>query len=143
MPIVYANIIFLYTNIKIMFDRASPKVIIPATLFAALSPGMLLQLPDTMNLATLRTSRQAVFFHALVFVIVYSLVARAMGISLKQTDLIVPAVLFIVLSPGMLLQLPDTTKLMSGRTSLQSVLVHALVFALVFALLRVQFPQFY
>lgn len=127
----------------VALDSTSPKILIPAALFTALSPGMLLQLPDTTNLATRRTSRESIFFHALVFVVVYSLVARVMGISLKQTDLIVPAILFILLSPGMLLQLPDTNNLMTGRTSVQSILVHTLVFSLVFAFLRRQFPQFY
>ena len=126
-----------------MFDKASPKVLVPALLFAALSPGMLLQLPDTTKLTTGATSRSSVFFHALVLIVAYSLVARFMGISLKNTDLVVPAILFILLSPGMLLQLPDSTKLMTGKTSPQSVFVHTLVFAIVFALLRVQFPQFY
>ena len=126
-----------------MFDRTSPKLLTPAFLFAALSPGVLLQLPDTNKLASGATSRQAVLFHALVFMIVYKLVAKFMGLNLKQTDLVVPAILFILLSPGMLLQLPDTTKLMSGRTSIHSVLVHTLVFALVFAFLRARFPQFY
>ena len=132
-----------------MFDRISPKVTVPAVLFAALSPGMLLQLPDKvpfMNanaLATGNTSMQSALFHALVFVIVYKLVARAMGITLKQADLVVPALLFVLLSPGVLLQLPDTLKLSTGQTSIQSVLVHALVFALVFAFLRKQFPKFY
>ena len=143
MPIVYANIIFLYVDIKIMFDRTSPKVLAPAFLFAALSPGVLLQLPDTNNLATGATSRQAVLFHAMVFIIVYKIIAKCMGLNLKQTDLVVPAILFILLSPGMFLQLPDSTGLMTGRTSIQSVLVHTLVFALVFAFLRARFPQFY
>lgn len=125
-----------------MFDRTSPKLLTPAFLFAALSPGVLLQLPDTNKLASGATSRQAVLFHALVFMIIYKLVAKCMGLNLKQTDLVVPAILFILLSPGMLLQLPDTN-LMSGRTSIQSVLVHTLVFALVFAFLRTRFPQFY
>ena len=126
-----------------MFDRASPKVLAPAFLFAALSPGVLLQLPDSSKIASGATSRQSVLFHALVFIIAYKLVAKCIGLNLKQTDLVVPALLFVLLSPGMLLQLPDTTNLMTGRTSIQSVLVHALVFALVFAFLRSRFPQFY
>ena len=140
---MYANIIFLYADIKIMFDKASPKVLTPALLFAALSPGVILQLPDSTKLSTGSTSRQSVLFHALVFIIVYKIAAKVMGLSIKQTDLLVPAVLFIILSPGMLLQLPDTTTLMSGRTSIQSVLVHTIVFAIAFAFLRVSFPQFY
>tara|TARA_B110000977_G_C11042569_1_gene479367 strand:+ start:344 stop:742 length:399 start_codon:yes stop_codon:yes gene_type:complete len=132
-----------------MLDLASPKITTPAFLFAALSPGLLLQLPDKIPflnknaLASGQTSIQAVMFHALVFIIMYKIIARMMGLVLTRADLIVPAILFILLSPGMLLQLPDTLKLRTGQTSLQSTLVHALVFALVFAFMRVKFPKYY
>lgn len=131
-----------------MFDIQSPKVLTPAFLFALLSPGMILQLPDKIPglapnaLATMATSPMAVGFHALVFVGMYQLIARFRGITLKPMDLIVPTVLFILLSPGLLLQIPPGS-FMSGKTSIQAVLVHALVFALLFAFLRSQFPQFY
>jgi len=126
-----------------MFDIASPKIITPAVLFAALSPGLLLQLPRTLKIASGRTSRESVFFHALVFMVAYYAIAKARGIQLRKADLLVPGILFMLLSPGILLQLPDTIRLMSGATSIQSVIVHTLVFAVVFAFLRVQFPQFY
>jgi len=134
-----------------MFDLASPKVTTPAALFTLLSPGLLLQLPDKIPFtdkvafSTMKTSQQAVLFHALVFLIVYRLVANVMGVALKPADLIVPTVLFILLSPGMLLTIPPGAKglYMSGETSLQSILVHTLVFAIVFAFLRKTFPQVY
>jgi hypothetical protein len=73
------------------------------------------------------------------------LIAKAMGLVLTRTDLIVTTVLFLTLSPGMLLTLPPGSKgvFMSGQTSQASALVHTLVFAIVFALLRKQFPKFY
>jgi len=45
--------------------------------------------------------------------------------------MLVPVLLFILLSPGLLLTLPPVGKkvFMSGQTSIQAVLVHALVFA--------------
>jgi len=57
----------------------------------------------------------------------------------------VTTVLFLALSPGMLLTLPPGSKgvFMSGQTSPASALVHTVVFALVFALLRKQFPKYY
>jgi hypothetical protein len=87
----------------------------------------------------------AVLFHALVFFLVYSLIAKAMGIVLTKTDLIVTTTLFIALSPGLLLTLPPGSGgvLRSGQTSIPATLTHAVVFAVVFALLRRQFPQFY
>lgn len=128
-----------------MINITSPKVATPAALFALLSPGLLLQLPDTLKLNTMQTSVRSVLFHALVFVLVYSMVAKTMGLVLNQNDLIVPAVLFVLLSPGILLTIPQGSKglFMSGQTSMTSILTHTLVFSVVFALLRKQFPQFY
>ena len=126
-------------------DISGPKVCTPAALFMLLSPGFLLQLPDTQNVATLKTSTQSVLFHALVFMLVYRVVARMMNLVLVPTDLLVPTVLFILLSPGMLLTLPPGPKgvFQSGTTSLNAIMVHTLVFAVVFAFLRKTFPQFY
>jgi hypothetical protein len=68
-----------------------------------------------------------------------------MGLVLTKTDLIVTTVLFLALSPGLLLTLPPGSGgvLKSGQTSISAALTHAVVFAVVFALLRKQFPQFY
>ena len=129
-----------------MIDITGPKVSIPTVLFALLSPGIVLELPKTRNfLFTGHTSRQSVLFHALVFLIIYRLVARVYGVALRPTDLVVPTVLFMLLSPGMLLTLPPSSGgvFASGQTSVTAVLVHSLVFAIVFAFLRKTFPQYY
>ena len=134
-----------------MIDIANQKVSVPAALFAILSPGLLLQIPDRIPgknsnfLNTMKTSRLSVITHALVLVLVYHLLAKELGLVLKKADLVVPAVLFVLLSPGMLLSIPPGKGglLMSGETSLASIAVHALVFALVFALLRSKFPSVY
>ena len=121
----------------------SQKVAIPAFLFLALSPGMILKTDGTkISFKNMSTDRLSVFFHGLVFFLVYSLIAKAMGIVLTQNDLLVTTALFMALSPGMLLTIPPG-KIMSGKTSQSAVVVHAVVFAVVFALLRKQFPKFY
>jgi hypothetical protein len=127
-----------------MIDITGPKVLIPAALFIALSPGLLLQLP-TKTFQSGKTSRTSVMFHALVFVVLYSLIARFLKIVLTPADMIVPAILFMLLSPGMLLTLPPGPKgaLVSGETGVAPVFLHSLVFALIFALLRKQFPAVY
>lgn len=127
-------------------DITSQKVSIPAALFLALSPGILLRTDGTsVKFRNGLTGRTAVLFHALVFFLVYSLIAKAMGLVLTRTDLVVTTVLFLALSPGMLLTLPPGSKgvFTSGQTSPASALVHTVVFALVFALLRKQFPKYY
>ena len=127
-------------------DLTSQKVAIPAALFLALSPGVLLT-TDGKKIAFKngKTNQMAVFFHALVFFLVYSLIAKAMGLILTKTDLLVTTALFLALSPGLLLTLPPGSGgvVRSGQTSLPAALTHAVVFALVFAILRRQFPQFY
>ena len=127
-------------------DITSKKVAIQAGLFLALSPGFLLTTNGKkLNFMNGKTNQMAVLFHALVFFLVYSLIAKAMGIVLTKTDLIVTTTLFIALSPGLLLTLPPGSGgvLRSGQTSIPATLTHAVVFAVVFALLRRQFPQFY
>ena len=124
----------------------SQKVAIPAALFLALSPGLLVTTDGSkVSYMNRKTGTPAVFFHALVFFLVYSLIAKAMGLVLTRNDLIVSTALFLMLSPGLLLTLPPGSGgvLRSGQTSLNAVLVHSVVFAVVFALLRRQFPQFY
>jgi hypothetical protein len=127
-------------------DITSQKVAIPAALFLALSPGVLLT-TDGSKLSFMKreTSQMSVFFHALVFFLVYSLITKTMGIVVTKTDLVVTTALFILLSPGILLTIPPKSGGLfgSGQTSVEAALTHAIVYALVFALLRRQFPQFY
>ena len=127
-------------------DITTKKVAIPVTLFTVLSPGMLLTTDGkSLKLSNGSTNQQAILFHALVFFLVYSIVAKALGIVLTKGDLLVTTSLFIALSPGLLLTIPGGSKgvIQSGQTSIPAVFVHALVYAIVFALLRKRFPQFY
>jgi hypothetical protein len=127
-------------------DITTQKVAIPAALFLALSPGMVLTTDGSkVKFMNRQTDQMSIFFHALVFFLAYSLVAKAMGIVLTQTDLIVTTALFITLSPGLLLTLPQGSGgvFQSGQTSVESTMIHTIVYAVIFALLRRQFPQFY
>ena len=127
-------------------NLTAQRVAIPAALFLSLSPGVLVTTNgEKLAFQNQQTSRNAIFFHALVFFIVYSIIAKAMGLVLTKTDLIVSTTLFLVLSPGLLLTLPPGTKgvFQSGQTSVTSALVHSIVYAVVFAILRRTFPQFY
>jgi hypothetical protein len=66
-------------------------------------------------------------------------------VSLRPADLIVPAVLFVLLTPGVLLTIPPASKgvFMSGQSSMLAVGVHTLVFALVFSFMRKNFAAYY
>lgn len=63
----------------------------------------------------------------------------------KPLNLIVPMVLFIILSPGLLLTIPpvDGKLFASGKTSVAAILVHAVVFVLIYAILRYLFKDKY
>ena len=127
-------------------DITSQKVVLPASLFLALSPGILLRTNGSkIAFRDGLTGQTAVLFHALVFFLAFSLISKAMGLVLTKTDLIVTTMLFVLLSPGILLSIPPGSMglFMSGQTSMSSAVVHTVVFALVFALLRKQFPQYY
>ena len=116
-------------------DITGPKVMTPAILFALLSPGLLL-----------RVGPSPLITHAVVLSLVYYLLARfVLKVTLRPADLIVPAVLFILLTPGVLLTLPPGSKgiIRSGQSSLVAVGVHTLVFALVFSLMRTKFAKYY
>ena len=127
-------------------DITSQKVAIPAALFLALSPGVLLTTSGkNIRIMNGSTSQMAVMFHALVFFLVYSLIAKALGLVLTKTDLLVTTSLFLILSPGMLLTIPQGSAglFRSGQSSVTAAMTPAVVFAVVFALLRKQFPAFY
>jgi uncharacterized membrane protein YwzB len=122
-----------------MIDITGPKVLVPALLFAVLSPGLLLAVPQGAGLLV-----QALV-HALVLSVAYWAIAKfVLKVTLTQADLVVPALLFVLLTPGVVLTLPPQGALFfSGKTSPAAVGAHTLVFALVFAFLRKQFPASY
>ena len=127
-------------------NLTAQKVAIPAALFLSLSPGMLLTTAGkNVKFLNRKTNQSAVFFHALVFFVVYSLIAKAMGLVLTKTDLLVPTALFVALSPGLLLTLPPGSGggVRSGQTSIDAPRTNTSVVALVFALLRRHFRQVY
>ena len=121
----------------------SQKVAIPATLFLALSPGMLLKTNGSnISFKNVSTDRMSFIFLCCVCFFVDSVSDISMVLVLTCQYLLFSSTLFLALSPGMLLTIPPG-EVMSGKTSRPAILTHAVVFAVVFALLRKQFPQFY
>lgn len=126
----------------ILAEMKSKDVLIPALLFAALSPGAILSLPSKA-INSLSTSPKSVAIHAAVYAAaLWSAIKYGMEKQVGDYDLVVPVLLFVVLSPGLLLQLPSSS-IRSGSTSMVSIALHALVFAALYAALRVQFPDKY
>ena len=60
-------------------------------------------------------------------------------------DVLVPVLLFVLLSPGVLVTIPSNHGMyfMNGKTSLTAVAVHAVVFAVVYIGLRKVFHKYY
>lgn len=128
-------------------DITGPKVLTPAVLFALLTPGLLLALPSLRVMpGTGYYGLQTVLIHALVLALVYYILARfVLRISLRPMDMVIPALLFVLLTPGVTLTIPPGSRgvFASGQSSLVAVGVHTLVFALVFSGLRTTFPAYY
>ena len=123
-----------------MIDITGPKVLVPTILFALLSPGLLLSLPPGSGLLT------QVMFHALVLALLsWTIIHFVFKFTLTPADLIVPALLFILLTPGVILTLPPNggPVFFSGKTGIVPILVHTLVFSIVWASTRGFFPRFY
>jgi hypothetical protein len=112
-----------------MIDVTSPKVLAPALLFAVLSPGLLLTVGGN----------KALYVHAVVLAlalfVIYKFVLKR---SVTTADLLVPALLFVLLTPGVLVTLPS-----GSSKALAAIGVHTLIFAILFAFLRSAFPRYY
>ena len=123
-----------------MIDITGPKVLVPTILFALLSPGLLLGLPPGSGLL------MQVLFHAMVLSLLsWFIIKFVFKFTLTPADLIVPALLFVLLTPGVILSLPPDggSVFFSGQTGIVPILVHTVVFSIIFASLRGVFPQYY
>lgn len=105
------------------------KVIVPSVLFILLNPGVIVDIPGGSQ------TRASILLHSLVFIAAYWTVAKILGLHLVKADLIVPAFLFVLMSPG----------LITGKTdnNFTEILARGIMFGIIFALLRKQFPQVY
>ena len=123
-----------------MIDITGPKVLVPTLLFALLSPGLIASFPTGSGLLT-----QALFHAFVLTILSWVIINFVFKFTMTKADLIVPALLFVLLTPGVLLTLPPLSGgvLFSGQTGLVQVIVHAVVFSIMFASLRGFFPQFY
>jgi len=107
-----------------------PKVITPALLFAVLSPGLIVTVPNKLLGGGCPYATKAVY--TLLYLFIYNLVAtQFMGLVLTQTDLLVTAGLYFLLNAR------------DGTVGLDTVFVRMVVFIVIFAFLRKQFPQYY
>lgn len=114
-----------------MIDITAPKVLVPTILFILLNPGVLLALPPNSSLFT------QVLFHGLVFSLLFwAIINFVFKFTTTPSDLIVPFLYFITLTPGVLFRIPPSQGIVP-------IIVHSFVFSIVWASTRGLFPQFY
>lgn len=115
-----------------MMDFTSTKVLVPAALFFALSPGILLSLPS-LSVHSMTSSLRAIFLHALVLVVLYWAIVKSglLRTTITRADLIVPAILFVLLSPHV------------SQVTYPRVAISTALFIVIFTILRSKFPQYY
>jgi len=107
-----------------MFDVTGPKVLVPSILFAVMNPSLF-------------GTHKHVGVHAFLFSILYFLICKfVVKVTVTKMDLITTTILFILLTPDILLSIPKH----GGPTTL---LVHTTVFAIAFAFIRGIFPEYY
>lgn len=132
------------------------ELMLPATLFVILSPGFLLDIDvsraakninSVAKIGKMKTSMGSVVTHSLVFALLLDQLRKLSGLkNTKMSNVIVPTILFVLLSPGVLLTVEPTqlkVGLMDGKTSVESILTHAVVLMLVYKGLRKTFPEVY
>jgi hypothetical protein len=112
-----------------LIDITAPKVLTPTLLFALLSPVFLFSIPPESNLYI------QVCMHGLLLCILNAFIIKyGFQLNLTTADIIVPGVLFTLLTPGVFFSIPQQSHTALG--------VHSLVYALVWAFLRGKFPEY-
>jgi len=111
-----------------MIDISGQKVVVPSILFAALS----------LPFFKFKSEKTTVAIHAVTLGLVYFFISKFINkTTVTRADLIVPSLLFVVLSPGVLFTLPP------GGEFPIVICIHSILFAIIFATLRTVFPQYY
>lgn len=123
-----------------MIDITGPKVLTPTVLFALLSPELILALPPGSGLL------EQVLFHALILSIMsWFIIKFIFKFTVTVADIIVPAIVFIIATPGVLLSIPPVRGefFMTGETGTTQIMVHTMIFAIMYAGIRGAFPSFF
>jgi hypothetical protein len=123
-----------------MIDVSGPKVLVPSVLFALLSPELILAFPPNYGFL------EQVLFHALIMsILTWFIIKFIFRYTVTVADIIVPATVFILMTPGVILTLPPIGGkfLFSGETGITQIMVHTMIFAVLYASVRGVFPSFF
>lgn len=106
-----------------MIDVTTPKVVIPTVLFAVLQLAPLPLDPVQKALAS--------------GILLYAVYSTALDRTFTKADIIAHVLLFIALTPGLLVTLPP------GAPLQEAVAVHSFIFGILFAALRFAFAAYF
>ncbi|XP_022921425.1 uncharacterized protein LOC111429708 [Cucurbita moschata] len=120
-------------------------VIIAVVLFVLLSPGLLFQIPArgrVVEFGNMQTSGASILVHAIIYFGLITIFLVAIGVHICKLEhtshpmadwgpVIIAVVLFVLLSPGLLFQIPARGRVVefgNMQTSGASILVHAIIY---------------
>ncbi|XP_072950786.1 uncharacterized protein [Typha angustifolia] len=125
-------------------------VFIAVVLFILLSPGLLFQVPGKSRIiefGNFQTSGGSILVHAIIYFALIAIFLLAIGVHIVSifvtsmadwAPVVVGVVLFVLLSPGLLFELPGThhhVDFGSFRTNGKAVFIHTLIFFAAFTIL--------
>ncbi|CAN6578589.1 unnamed protein product [Malus baccata var. baccata] len=112
-------------------------ILIGLLLFILLSPGLLFQIPGNVKhveFGSFTTNGRAIIVHTLIFFGIFTILILARRTGAKMADwgpVVIAVVLFVLLTPGLLFQIPGRGRLVefgNMQTSGASIVVHAIIY---------------
>ncbi|KAJ8772311.1 hypothetical protein K2173_027488 [Erythroxylum novogranatense] len=106
-------------------------ILVGLLLFILLSPGLLFRLPGNaraIEFGSFTTNVKVIVVHTIIFFVVFTILILAMA---DWGPVIVAVLLFVLLSPGLLFQMPGKHRLVefgNMETSGASIVVHAAIY---------------
>ncbi|KAJ8646076.1 hypothetical protein MRB53_007824 [Persea americana] len=120
-------------------------VFVAVVLFVLFTPGLLFQLPGRSRLiefGNFQTSGASILVHSILYFAAVSILLLGIQVHMRVmadwAPVIIGVVLFVLLSPGLLFQLPGHSRPVefgSMKTNGKAVVVHTLIFFAVFTIL--------
>ncbi|XP_009788052.2 uncharacterized protein LOC107763753 [Nicotiana tabacum] len=125
-------------------------VFVAVVLFVLLTPGLLIQVPGrnrVVEFSNFQTSGVSILVHSIVYFALICIFLLAIGIHLLNRyktsmadwgPVLIGVVLFILLQPGLLFQIPGNNRTLefgSMKTNGKAIAVHTLIFFTLYAIL--------
>ncbi|XP_024975391.1 uncharacterized protein LOC112513381 [Cynara cardunculus var. scolymus] len=125
-------------------------VFVAVVLFILLTPGLLIQIPGRSKMVefgNFQTSGVSILVHSVIYFALICIFLLAIGIHICSSfceemadwgPILIGVVLFVLLQPGLLFQLPGNSKQLefgSMKTNGKAIAVHTLIFFAIYAIL--------